>query len=104
MILSNREVYAALDSGRIVLDPPPSPRLYQPGEASPFDTHSVDVRLAPVWPSHDRDHTHLTCSGQSEVYRFPSFWQTTRTDVPSIRKLVTVFHRIASSWPSPSSN
>src|SRR5262245_17960969 len=48
MILSNREVYAALDSGRIVLDPPPSPRLYQPGKASPFDTHSVDVRLAPV--------------------------------------------------------
>jgi dCTP deaminase len=46
MILSNREIYAALDDGRIVIRPEPKPRLDEPGRQSPFDTHSVDVRLA----------------------------------------------------------
>ncbi len=47
MILSNVELFKALDDGRLVIDPEPSPRepsLDHPD--SPFDTHSVDLRLA----------------------------------------------------------
>lgn len=47
MILSNRGIYAALDAKRIVIEPEPLPRLDEAGHVSPFDTHSVDVRLAP---------------------------------------------------------
>jgi dCTP deaminase len=46
MILSNVELYKALDCGRIVLNPEPAPRLNDTGQESPFDTHSVDVRLS----------------------------------------------------------
>lgn len=45
MILSNVAIYEALDQGRIVLTPEPSPRFYAVGEDSPYSTHSVDVRL-----------------------------------------------------------
>jgi dCTP deaminase len=45
MILSNVAIYEALDQGRIVLNPEPSPRYLQVGQDSPYDTHSVDVRL-----------------------------------------------------------
>jgi dCTP deaminase len=45
MILSNVAIYEALDAGRIKLDPEPSPRYLQAGQDSPYDTHSVDVRL-----------------------------------------------------------
>lgn len=47
MILSNTELYKALDEGRLVIDPEPTPRyptIDQPD--SPYDTHSVDLRLA----------------------------------------------------------
>jgi dCTP deaminase len=46
MILSNVEIWSALDEGRLVIDPEPTPRsptLNQPNCA--FDTHSVDLTL-----------------------------------------------------------
>jgi dCTP deaminase len=46
MILSNVAIYEALDQGRIVITPAPAPRYLQGGQDSPYDTHSVDVRLA----------------------------------------------------------
>jgi dCTP deaminase len=46
MILSNVAIYEALDLGRIVLTPEPSPRYLEVGQDSPYETHSVDVRLA----------------------------------------------------------
>jgi dCTP deaminase len=45
MILSNVAIYEALDRGRIVITPEPRPRYLQVGQDSPFDTHSVDVRV-----------------------------------------------------------
>ena len=46
MILSNTELFKALDAGRIVITPEPSPRLLSLGdEDCPYDTHSVDLRL-----------------------------------------------------------
>ena len=45
MILSNVAIYGAIDSGRIVFDPEPLPRYYGAGQDTPYDTHSVDVRL-----------------------------------------------------------
>jgi len=46
MILSNVELHRALDDGRLVIKPEPTPRLPQLGGAHcPFDTHSVDLRL-----------------------------------------------------------
>lgn len=47
MILSNVEVHKALDEGRLIIDPQPTPRA--PGmehDHCPFDTHSVDLILA----------------------------------------------------------
>jgi len=47
MILSNTELFKALDDGRLVIDPQPSPRTPSLGGSDcPFDTHSVDLRLA----------------------------------------------------------
>jgi len=47
MILSNVELFAALDAGRLVILPEPSPRRPSIGHPDcPFDTHSVDLRLA----------------------------------------------------------
>ncbi len=46
MILSNVELFKALDEGRLIIRPEPKPRLPTVGEAlSPFDTHSVDLTL-----------------------------------------------------------
>jgi dCTP deaminase len=46
MILSNVEVFSALDQGRLIMRPEPQPRLPTVGQAhSPYDTHSVDLRL-----------------------------------------------------------
>ena len=46
MILSNVELFKALDAKRIVIEPEPSPRFLTITEShSPFDTHSVDLRL-----------------------------------------------------------
>lgn len=45
MILSNTEIHSALNSGRLVIDPEPSPRIPQTGKYCPYDTHSVDLRL-----------------------------------------------------------
>ena len=47
MILSNVEIFRAIDEGRLVIRPEPSPRLPTVGQShSPYDTHSVDLRLA----------------------------------------------------------
>jgi dCTP deaminase len=47
MILSNQAIFAALDEGRLIIDPEPSPRF--PSESSagacPYETSSVDLRL-----------------------------------------------------------
>jgi len=45
MTLSNVAIYEALDLKRIVITPEPSPRYLEVGQDSPFDTHSVDLRL-----------------------------------------------------------
>ncbi|MCK5563895.1 MAG: dCTP deaminase [Planctomycetes bacterium] len=46
MILSNCEIHTALDEGRLVIDPEPSPRqLTVGGSHCPYDTHSVDLKL-----------------------------------------------------------
>ena len=48
MILSNEELFAALDSGRLVITPEPSPRRPEIGATDdycPFDTHAVDLTL-----------------------------------------------------------
>jgi hypothetical protein len=45
MILSNVEIHRALDAKRLIIDPEPLPRLPTPGQPSPYDTHSVDLRL-----------------------------------------------------------
>lgn len=48
MILSNVELHAALDAGRLIITPEPTPRRPSPGavgEYCPFDTHAVDLTL-----------------------------------------------------------
>ena len=46
MILSNVELFAALDDRRPIVRPEPKPRLPTVGQAhSPYDTHSVDLSL-----------------------------------------------------------
>lgn len=46
MILSNVEIHAALDTGRLIIEPEPLPRFPAIGGATcPYDTHSVDLRL-----------------------------------------------------------
>ena len=46
MILSNRELHAALDEGRITITPEPTPRVPEvAGGHCPYDTHSVDLTL-----------------------------------------------------------
>lgn len=47
MILSNVELHKALDEGRLVIEPEPSPRFPSLGKDCPFDTHSIDLSLAP---------------------------------------------------------
>ncbi len=49
MILSNIELHRALDAGRLVIKPEPSPRSPDPSDPNqycPYDTHSVDLSLA----------------------------------------------------------
>jgi dCTP deaminase len=48
MILSNIELQKALDEKRIILDPEPQPReprLDDPDQYCPYDTHAVDLKL-----------------------------------------------------------
>lgn len=46
MILSNQELHRALDEGRLVITPEPTPRLPEvKGGHCPYDTHSVDLTL-----------------------------------------------------------
>jgi dCTP deaminase len=48
MILSNVELHAALDCGRLVIKPEPRPREPDPTDPKlycPYDTHSVDLTL-----------------------------------------------------------
>jgi len=46
MILCNLEIQAALDSQRLFLTPEPAPRRPVQDEYCPYDTHSVDLKLA----------------------------------------------------------
>jgi dCTP deaminase len=46
MILSNVELQAALDAGRLILRPEPQPRRPEEGRECPYGTHSVDLTLA----------------------------------------------------------
>ena len=47
MILSNTEIFKALDDGRLIIDPAPAPRrpTDDPDSDCPFNTSSVDLRL-----------------------------------------------------------
>ena len=46
MVLSNVEIHKALDDGRLVIDPEPTPRTPTSGNPDcPYDTTSVDLRL-----------------------------------------------------------
>src|SRR5947209_8451950 len=48
MILSNVEIHTALDQGRLVITPEPTPREPRPGDRDshcPYDTHAVDLTL-----------------------------------------------------------
>jgi dCTP deaminase len=65
VILSNIGIYEALDLGRIVLKPEPSPRLNSPGGDSPYSTHAVDVRLG-KYPSIPRIGPYNVDLGKSE--------------------------------------
>jgi dCTP deaminase len=47
MILSNRELHRAIDQRRLIIEPEPQPRVLElSGGHCPYDTHSVDLRLA----------------------------------------------------------
>jgi len=49
LVLSNSAIFDALDDGRLVIEPQPTPRLQTPGgPKSPFDTTGVDLNLAPT--------------------------------------------------------
>lgn len=51
MILSNVELFAALDSRRLIIDPEPQPRRLNassPDAYCPYDTHAVDLTLGAV--------------------------------------------------------
>ncbi len=45
MILSNIELHRAIDAGRLIIEPEPTPRFPAPGAHCPYDTHTVDLRL-----------------------------------------------------------
>src|ERR1700677_3620647 len=48
MILCNEELFIALDTGRLMITPQPTPRRMEIGAVNdycPFDTHAVDLRL-----------------------------------------------------------
>ncbi len=45
MILSNLEIQRALDEGRLVINPQPSPRKAEHGKYCPYDTTAVDLKL-----------------------------------------------------------
>lgn len=45
MILSNVEIHAALDSGNLIIEPQPTPRLPSDDAHCPYNTHTVDLRL-----------------------------------------------------------
>lgn len=47
MILANTEIHKALDDKRLIIRPEPSPRVPTIGAHCPYDTHSVDLTLAP---------------------------------------------------------
>lgn len=46
MILCNIELHKALDDGRLLIRPEPSPRFPTEGKECPYDTHAVDLTLA----------------------------------------------------------
>jgi dCTP deaminase len=48
MPLSNIEIHQALDSGKLILNPEPKPRIpAADGQECPYNTHSVDLTLSP---------------------------------------------------------
>ena len=46
MVLSNTALFEALDDGRLVIDPEPTPRSSTTEQNSPFDRTSVDLTLS----------------------------------------------------------
>jgi dCTP deaminase len=73
MILSNVEIQRALDEGRLIITPEPGPRrptVRQPH--CPYDTHSVDLRLANVVsiPKNIGGVASIDLSGPGEVANF----------------------------------
>jgi hypothetical protein len=52
MILSNSAIFAALDDGRLIIDPEPSPRnpADEPNADWPYGTSAVDLRLVTKFP------------------------------------------------------
>ena len=48
MILSNVEIHKALDEGRLIIKPEPSPRSPAEGKNCPYATTAVDLRAAVV--------------------------------------------------------
>src|SRR6266542_1460751 len=45
MVFSNSELHKALDDGRLIIDPEPSPRFPDATGKCPYQTTSVDLRL-----------------------------------------------------------
>jgi dCTP deaminase len=45
MVLCNVEIQAAIDAGRLVIEPQPLPRRPESGKECPYSTHSVDLTL-----------------------------------------------------------
>jgi dCTP deaminase len=45
MVLSNSEIHVALDNGRVLIEPEPSPRFPTVGVTCPYQTSSVDLCL-----------------------------------------------------------
>ena len=66
MILSNVEIHAALDAGRLRINPEPAPRTRTLGvQYCPYDTSAVDLKLGPeiVIPSSGQFTYNLTKPG-----------------------------------------
>jgi dCTP deaminase len=68
MILCNVEIQRALDTGRLIITPEPQPRQASRGQYCPYDTHSVDLTLAPdISIPHKGPYTYdLTCNGLAQ--------------------------------------
>ena len=69
-VLSNAEIYKALDDGRLVIDPEPTPRFVTMGSgSSPYNNTSVDLTLAGMLqvPPNNLDQFIVDLSGGGSV-------------------------------------